>query len=652
MSNKKKNAIDEEQALIDKAKNIISLEKSMIDQKDSSYIEGVKYIFTKEFTQKTLSLPIKKRDKDSFQYLKNFIGILDILFKMDESKRHKLYQCEILSETIGYDLFNSFKNLNTLVNKKKINFNMNNLSEEVKFIFTNYIKRINNNVLGSLNLYFYYIGFFIESIDSFKFILYHFLKLTDVFEPFEYKDFCPDLKSNNCLNLIILFFKNIREPLETLVVYALLIFKYQYIFRGIEENIKESILEKSVNQSAEIVKEKTINNPIILEYIFNEFIDNLSYNIIYPNNPESFNEIIINETNDDKKSANVVKNNENNISNNNENIETKNDKIIDERVKYNNENKREIKDDSSLNKIEKPNKDENNSKDNNSVNEEINNKIDDKNNDNLTIIENNSNNNSNNGTKKSNLSIENNNNSNNGTKESNHSIENKITNNNTNEKNININKKDYTNNNESTNKSTLLQNEVDAQILYLINEMKNLKKQSEERYQKLQNEMIQVKSKLDKVTNTIGYIQMRDCAKNLLKPYQTLLTREDTEIIGKNKNKKWELIANKIKDSYKIYEHSKNYKTFIEIIEKSVDLIEKGNKRAHNITLEYYEKKIENIIKENKSRVMNPIKISFLLQINISNELFINGYELLDKFYENNLIRAFTRGTNLEDLFK
>ena len=49
---------------------------------------------------------------------------------------------------------------------------------------------------------------------------------------------------------------------------------------------------------------------------------------------------------------------------------------------------------------------------------------------------------------------------------------------------------------------------------------------------------------------------------------------------------------------------------------------------------------------------MNPIKISFLLQINISNELFINGYELLDKFYENNLIRAFTRGTNLEDFFK
>lgn len=584
MSKKNKNAIDEEQALIDKAKNIISLEKSIKDLKDRTYIEGVKYIFTKEFTQKSLSLPIKKKDKESFQYLKNFVGILDILFKMDESERHKLYQCEISSKTIGHDLFNSIQNLNLLANRKKIgNFNMNNLSEQVKSIFTNYIKSMSNNVLGSLNLYFYYIGFFIESIDSFKFILYYFLQLTDIFQKFEYKDFCPDLKSNNCLNLIILLFKNIQEPLETLAVYALLIFKYKYIFKGIEENINESILEKTVNQSAEIVKEKTFKNPIILEYIFNEFIDNLSYNIIYPNNPESFNEIIINEKNEDKKLVNDIKNNENKIPNNTENIETMNDKS-------------EIKDDSSLDKSEKPNKDENHSKDNNSVNEEINNRnklnIDDKDNDNSTIIENNNNNN--NRTKESNLS-------------------NEIISNNTNEKkiNININKKDYTNNNEATNNSTLLQNEVNqsSQIQLLFNEINNLKiennemkkqikemaKQSEERYQKLQNEMILLKSKLEKVTNTIGYIQMRDCAKNLLKPYQDLLTKEDNEKIEKDHNKKWELIANKIKDSYKRYENSKNYKAFIEIMEKSVDLIKKGNRRAHNITLEYYEKNIEKI---------------------------------------------------------
>lgn len=49
---------------------------------------------------------------------------------------------------------------------------------------------------------------------------------------------------------------------------------------------------------------------------------------------------------------------------------------------------------------------------------------------------------------------------------------------------------------------------------------------------------------------------------------------------------------------------------------------------------------------------MNPIKICFLLQINISKALFINGYELLDKYYENNMTRAFSRGSKLEDLFE
>lgn len=114
-------------------------------------------------------------------------------------------------------------------------------------------------LVGCLNLYFYYLGFFIESVKSFEFLLFYFLKIDKIFYIFDYNDFCPDMNSNNCLNLIILFFKSVisQDELELLSMYAFLIFKYKYIFRDFEDNIEESILKQSVEETMDIVKRKT-----------------------------------------------------------------------------------------------------------------------------------------------------------------------------------------------------------------------------------------------------------------------------------------------------------------------------------------------------------------------------------------------------------
>lgn len=93
------------------------------------------------------------------------------------------------------------------IRKKLVTFNLINLNDCVNYYFYNYLKSMENSFIGSLNLYFYYFGFFVKSINPFNLLLFYFLKITEIFEQFEYNEFCPDLKCSNCLNLIILFFK-------------------------------------------------------------------------------------------------------------------------------------------------------------------------------------------------------------------------------------------------------------------------------------------------------------------------------------------------------------------------------------------------------------------------------------------------------------
>ena len=168
----------------------------------------------------------------------------------------------------------------------------------------------------------------------------------------------------------------------------------------------------------------------------------------------------------------------------------------------------------------------------------------------------------------------------------------------------------------------------------------------------MKNQLENVQEENRKITDILGIIQMRDSVKNLLSPFEIYLTEEDKMKINKDKNKKWKMIAQRAKDYYINYNNSRKYMLFAEIMDKSAELMAKGNKSAHDINLEYYEKDINRIIEENKNKIINPIKICFLLQIDISKDSLLDGYDFLDTFEENDMNRGFTQGKSYEQYFK
>ena len=130
------------------------------------------------------------------------------------------------------------------------------------------------------------------------------------------KEFCPDLNNNNCLNLIKSFFeKVVKEDLEVLSVYALLIFKYKFIFKNFKDEIDKKIIEKSIEQTIALVREKTLKNKIIIQYIYHYFIIYLENNIKIEENNKILNQIITNdENNNDINTTETIQ-----INNNKEN---------------------------------------------------------------------------------------------------------------------------------------------------------------------------------------------------------------------------------------------------------------------------------------------------------------------------------------------
>lgn len=601
MYKKKKTMIDEEEEILQKAKYILSVEEYSQNSNDKVFIQYIKAIFTKEFEQTSLSLPVKKKDKEPFQYLKNFVNILFLLFKENEIERSRLYKSEISPKVLGNDLFNKVQNLSTLISRKKMSgYDSGNLYEKVNCIFCKNLKDLSNTLEGCLNLYFYYLQLFIKSVKPFRLLLYYFLPVNELFKNFDYSDFCPDLNSNNCLNLIILFLKNIaNKQMEILSIYSFLIFRYQCVFKNIEDNIDVAILENAVKQTVYINKEKASINRVNVEDIINEFIKILKNNIIFPS--KKISEINDNDeeskTGDYEESMHSNKTIESN-NNKNENIEDGNKKEV-----FNDkENKSTNKKESSSPSIQ-------------IINEQNDNSFLDIRKDNTIIDKNDKNKKEKNDTEKFD--------------------------------------------------SELFKS---PEMQYLFKELNNLKnknyKMEEEqnelkkKYNEIQIEVqngnrkiSQLQKKLEEITEILGNIQMRDRAKNVLNHYQYLLDDKDYEIIQKDKNKKWEIISNKIEIKYKKFEKSQNYKTFIEIVKKCVGTIKKGNDDAHHVNLEYYENNINKIAIDNNIEVKNPIKMCFLIQIKVSKNLLVSGYNLLDKFYENDMTRAFTKGASFEEFF-
>ena len=618
MSKKK----DEVEEIMDEAKYIVSLESTAKDSNDITFIQYTKYIFTKEYTKTSpLSMPINKKDKKSLKYLKNFVRIIYSLLKEKEDKKNEIYKKELSKDGIGNELYILVENLKTLVEKEKISFDLKEINGSVDFVFSNYLESINkeyNNIISFLNLYFFYLKFFIKSINSFKLILYYFLQITERLKKFKYVEFCPDMESVNCMNLILLFFKNISSAsLEELSIYAFVIFKYEYIFRNIDNKVDLPIIQKSIEQTLDIVKEKTLKDELILEYIFSEFVYNIRNNIALAKDKT---QII----------SNCYKNKENNKNKinfggeiNNNIIEKSN--LIKNEIKIGEENleKKDIFDEKTL------------KGEISTISEDIY-KIDLRNN-----------NNSKGGKINNNINEE---------KEKENNLSNQIIMSqqqkfNSNSENNTENIKNDIHNMDGEN-AIILENEsikhhefqnlvkefniMKKQNSYLFNKMKRMEEENKLMKTDLEKKIAKLEEKMEGIIKTLDSIQIRDWAKNILLPYEKYLDESDYEKISHKINTKWELISDKIKLHFKEYEDKNNYKCFIEIVEKCVASIERGNNYAHHVEFNNYEPKIKEIIKEKKKNFADPIILFFLLQIKVSDELLFGAYQLLEKFYDGN----------------
>ena len=188
--------------------------------------------------------------------------------------------------------------------------------------------------------------------------------------------------------------------------------------------------------------------------------------------------------------------------------------------------------------------------------------------------------------------------------------------------------------------------EMNQEMEKKTNEMKQEMEQKDIKISELKMEMNNQKNKLEDIISILGTIQMRDRAKNVLREYKNLLDDDDKKILEKDKRKKWELIKNKIIQRYKNHENCPKYLIFCEIVEKCVKTIKEGNNDAHSVKLDYYESQIKEFSNNNKILIKSPDILCFLIYIKISENSLLEAYELMDKYYGNNMELKSWRGNN------
>ena len=108
------------------------------------------------------------------------------------------------------------------------------------------------------------------------------------------------------------------------------------------------------------------------------------------------------------------------------------------------------------------------------------------------------------------------------------------------------------------------------------------------------------------------------------------------------------------KNSYErkhLYTNEPRYKSFIEIVNKSEITINKGNDYAHKFEIDKYEDKAKEFILNNNLNIANMNKIYFLFEIGVSKDLFIDGYNFLDKFFNDDISRAILRSQSFGNFF-
>ena len=617
-----------EDEIIQKVNEILN--SSVETAQDKALQKFIKYIFTDEFKKETITPPIKKREKDPFKFLEQYIKLVYSLFKLKMDERNKLYKSAFLGKNYS-EISQHIEQLNKLIEKKKdvLTKIMDNKKDQLNLIKSylfNMISNQPNTLFSILDKYHFYFIFYVPSPSSLKFLLFSIFKnkFQDVLVKFDYQDFCPDFNDETCQNLIVLFFENIKnEKKEILFIFALLIFNYEVIFKyRIGQKISKYILQYAAKITYKVVEKKTLENALIFEYTYNEYLSNLDKTILLLEKKKR--KISYSSINDKYESHNnnsqivPLNNGNNNIqspqkSNKNSTSPTSNDehqKTEEVKIPMNNENKINILF-SSLDKNKNNNSKEENTNDN-EITEEI----------------------------KSEIKIE----GKDKVKDNNNKRDMEVFNNKMTQENLpEINNPNIISSKKEENSQSLMNltkeeiNNLNCQTLYSLFQTKlsELERKFFEKEKENEKKFSELESEINNLKGIIGTIQIRTYAKNFLRIFKSGLSSEEKAKIKNDKSKKGEATLDSLIRIYSAHINDENFKTVYEIVEKSGDALNKGNDFAHSLDLKDYEKEIMEFKEKFNIKLADVEtleKIIFLIKIGISDDTFINCFKFVSKY--------------------
>ena len=655
--------------IISKVEEILAI--SAETDQDKALQQFVRFIFTDEFKKDTITEPVKNREKDSYKFLEQYIKLVHSLFKLKKDERNKLYNDASLYK--GYNEISQHKEqLDKLVAKKdddlsKIKEDKMNQLNVIKSYLYNLISHQPKTLFSKLDEFHFYFILYIPSSSTLQFLLYSIIKnkFRDVFIKFDYQDFCPNFDDETCLNLIILFFDNIKnEKRELLFILALLILQYEVIFKyRINKKYPKFILQHAAEKTVQIVESKTLQNGLILEYTYIEYLSNLD-KIIYlyderqrkmKNFSINENQIIILKNNDNPQSQKNPK--ENSTSTIPEGRKNSEDDKFEEEKK--NELKREENkiNNSEVNKINKPfseavdnqiyqevkevTKEEINEEGKVKKNIDVKDKILEGNN----ISEKKE---PNSEIKGENLPEINNSNVIASKKE-----ENNITNQPKEEINNLNNQALYsliqqqlsTQENENKRRFSELEKKVSEQKDEILKQKDEILKQKEKEIAN-EKKISELQSEIESLKGTISTIQIRKLAKNFLNIFKSNLSQEEIEIIKQDNTKRAEETIKSLRRKYPLSTETENFKIVCEIVNKSGETLNKGNCFAHSLNLKDFEVEIMEYKEKHNIKLANDEtleKIFFLKKIKVSDDSFDKCFQFVLKYCGKEMTLGFLR---------
>lgn len=206
--------------------------------------------------------------------------------------------------------------------------------------------------------------------------------------------------------------------------------------------------------------------------------------------------------------------------------------------------------------------------------------------------------------------------------------------------------------------NNILKMDKDSKVSY-INELKDIlfkiiddndmmKKQNEKMNVNLNSlikELDSVKKELDSVKNDLyevkqilGNIQIRDSSKNFLRSFKKYLSDEDLEDIEDNYFEKGTIISNAIKEKFSNCKEKRKMVVLLNLIGNSFNSLTIGNSMTHSISIDIYEKDIQEYKKNKKMKSLNSVYIfCFLVGLGISKEYFDESFTFLRRFFNSNL---------------